>query len=334
MLERIEVDVFLKQLGDDVGGMSKPVHVLGNNGKEYLLKNQNVFDEQKQAWEVWDCMFLQEVLVYKIATFLNITVPDCAIASVDANFFNQAPSLRFNHRYVPGFHFASKIVDGVENNLKEGYRQLVQMGKPYAKTSWTVFFNNIANKEDISKIIVLDLLTGNYDRFGNIGNLLIANNNGDRLLYCIDHGHCFFGANWGNLYKRNMLHSVSDSNYIGIWISELMKSTGKQIPMAGLGELFRALDQYIDISDPDNHCFHDVVLMAESIDAALIDTWFQDIPDEWFIDKKTQIATYKHFLMVKKTFLRRLLNIMAQQGAFQSYVGGVLTWNEKLTGTP
>lgn len=334
-MERIDVDVFVKQLGDNTGGMSKPVHIIGSNGKEYLLKNQNVYNEQKKDWEEWDCMFLQEVLVYRIAKYLGISVPDCAIASVDDSFLAQAPSLRFSHRYVPGYHFASKIVEGVENNLKDGYYQLLKMGKPYIKKSWNSFFNNISNKDDIPKIIVLDLLTANFDRFGNTGNLLIASENGDRTLYCIDHGHCFYGSSWANMYKKNMMMSVGNSQqYTLQWVELLLGSTGSQFPMSGLGEVFRALDQYIDVSDPDNHCFHDVVLLAEGINASMVDNWLYDLPDEWFVEKQIQIPMYKRFIVEQKNLLRIFLNIMAGQKAFQSYVGGVLSWNVKLTGTP
>lgn len=336
LIERIEIDAFLRHLGSNTGGMSKPVHVIGSNGKEYLLKNQNVYDPNKMSWENWNCMFLQEVLVHKIAKYLDIATPDCAIAHIDDIFISQDPSLRFTHRFVPGYNFASKVIEGVENNLRDNYQQLVQMGKPYAIKTWNAFFNNISNKDDIPKIIVMDLLTGNYDRFGNYGNLLIATTDKERVLYCIDHGHCFFGASWENVHKRQMMHTVSfDTQYMNEWFRLLQVAAGfNGKSFAGMGEVFRALDQFIDVSNPANHCFNDAVLKAERITPQLIDHWMDDIPDDWFVDKGPQIATYKHFIMTKKDMLRTLLNIIAERRAFHSYVGGVLTWNEKLTGTP
>lgn len=334
LIEHIEIDAFVKMLGDNTGGMSRPVRVIGSNGKEYLLKNQNVFNIQTGNWEYWDSMFLQEVLVYRIAKHLGITVPDCAIANVEQVFLDQAPSLRFNHRYAPGFHFASNLIDGVENNLRDGYQTLVNLNKPYIKRSWAAFFNNIANKSDVSRIIVLDLLTANFDRFGNLGNLIIATNNSERQIYCIDHGHCFWGPAWSNIGKRQLMTHVPPDqrfSYLGFWTKTLVESSGA--PMSGLGEVFRALDQFIDVSDNNQHCFYDVVLYAEQITTDLIDTWFQDIPDEWYVDKLTQIAHYKHFLMQQKQLLRVLINIMAKHGAFQSFLGGELEWNVRLTGT-
>jgi hypothetical protein len=336
LIERIEVDTFLKTLGSNNGGMSKPIHIMGDNGKEYILKNQNVYNEKSHSWDVWNCMFLQEVLVHKIAKHLNISTPDCAIARVDDVFLAQDPTLRFTNRFVPGYNFASKIIEGVENNLLDNFMQLVQMGKPYIIKSWKSFFNNISNKEDIPKIIALDLLTGNFDRFGNYGNVLIANTGGERVLYCIDHGHCFFGPVWENIFKRNMMHSASmDPQYIAEWLKLLAFADGfNGNSFAGLGEVFRALDQFVDVSDVSNHCFNDIVPNIERITPAMIDGWFADMPDEWYVDKGSQIATYKHFIMAKKDMLRNLINIIAERRAFDSYTGGVLTWNAQLTGTP
>ncbi|WP_127549645.1 hypothetical protein [Paenibacillus amylolyticus] len=333
MVDHIEVDAFVKVLGDDTGGMSKPVHVIGSDGKEYLLKNQNVYNESSKDWEYWDCMFLQEVLVYRIAKYLEITVPECAIASVDQIFIDQAPSLRFTHRYVPGYHFASNVIEGVENNLMSGYLNLMSAGKKYMKRPWNNFFNNIANKEDVAKIIVLDLLTANFDRFGNTGNLLIASTDGTRKVYCIDHGHCFYGPAWRNIHKQDMMRSVNEPHYINAWANALVQNSGHSVPMSGLGEVFRALDQFIDVSDPDNHCFYSVVHLVENITSEQIDLWFEGMPSEWFIDRNEQMAYYKFFILNNKNRIRQYISIMASQGAFHSYLGGEFQWSEKPTGT-
>ena len=333
MIEHIEIDTFVKFLGDNTGGVSRPVQVIGSNGKEYLLKNQNVYNTDTRSWETWDCMFLQEALVHNIARHMGITLPDFAVANVERIFLQNAPALTFEHRYVPGYHFASSLIEGVENNLRDGYQELIALGKPYIKRSWTTFFNNIANREDVAKIIVLDLLTANFDRFGNLGNLIIASNNGERLMYCIDHGHCFYGAQWASVTKkRMMLHVSPDIAYINEYSNFLLQSSNA--PMSGLGEIFRALDSYIDVSENDNHCFHDIVLHVEDITPDLIDNWFHGIPDEWYVDKVNQIAQYKYFIMNQKNLLRVFLDVLAHNKAFHSHLGGNLGWNVGLTGTP
>jgi hypothetical protein len=333
LINHIEVDTFVKVLGNDTGGMSRPVHVIGSDGKEYLLKNQNVYDAQLKDWVNWDCMFLQEVLVYRIAKYLNISVPDCAIASVDQIFIDHAPSLRFTHRYVPGFHFASHVIEGIENNLVSGYANLMTQGKKYMKRPWNTFFSNISNKEDMPKIVVLDLLTANFDRFGNNGNLLIASNEGNRLLYCIDHGHCFYGPSWADIQKRDLMRSITLPNYLSTWVNLLLGNTGHRFPMSGLGEIFRALDQFIDVSDTENHCFQCPVSLIEQITPDLINSWFDGIPDEWFVEKDNQIAHYIHFIMHNKMLIRQYIAVMAGQGAFHSYLGGDFQWSVRLTGT-
>jgi hypothetical protein len=334
LIERIEVDTFIKELGDNTGGMSRPVQVIGSNGKDYILKNQNVYNENTKTWEYWDCMFVQEILVYRIAKYFGISVPDCAIANVEDQFLLQAPSLRFSHRFVPGFHFASNLITGVENNLLDGYKNLIQLGKPHLKRTWNLFFNGITNKEDIPRIIILDLLTANFDRFGNTGNLIIASNEGKRKLFCIDHGHCFWGSSWNTMYKKDMMHKVSPAEiYMGEWVNSLFRTTGFASPMSGLGDVFRSLDQHIDISNPNDHCFNDIVLLVEKITVQMVDNWLIDIPDEWYIDKVNQISLYKHFLMEQKKLIRNMIVFMAKSGAFQSYLGGDLSWNARLTGT-
>ncbi|GIN38999.1 protein kinase family protein [Heyndrickxia oleronia] len=331
MVSYIEIDAFLKELGEDKPGMSKPVQVIGSDGNTYILKNQNVFDPRSQKWVVWDSMFLQEVLVYNICKFLNIKVPNCVVANIDKLFLDNAPALKFEHRYSLGFHFASEFIENVEDNLLNGYKMLLQMGKPYIKTSWKNFFKKIYNTEDIPKIIALDLLTGNFDRFGNEGNLMVALENNRRYIYAIDHGHCFSGPIWGLGKRQELLNMSNIQNYIPAILNNLLRFSGA--PLSGLGIMFKAMDQHIDISDPTNHSFMEVVKKIENINSTIIDNWFVDIPDEWFVDKKNQISFYKQYILTKKDIIRILINELAKNRAFDSYTGGELTWKESRTGT-
>lgn len=331
-LKRIEVDTFLKQLGDDKPGMSKPVLVIGSDGETYILKTQNVFIETTQKWEVWNSMFVQEALVYNIAKFLDICIPDSVIADVDVDFLQNAPSLVFKHRYTEGPHFASKLIEGVEDNLLKGYQQLKLMKKPHINRPWTNFFKKVSNPQDVPKIIAMDLLTANFDRFANDGNLLIASPNGKRSIYVIDHGHCFFNPNWDINKRSALIQAPSQPTYVNDIISEYFRLNGGS-PFVGLGIIFRALDQHINVSDPNNHSFMDVVSKIESITPDIISEWFKDIPDEWYIDKPSQIAAYNQFIMKQKDLIRILINDLFKLNAFQETTGGVLNWIDKKTGT-
>lgn len=331
-MRRIEVDAFLKQLGDDKPGMSKPVLVIGSDGETYILKTQNVFIEQTQKWEVWNSMFVQESLVYNIANFLDISIPESVIANVDVDFLQNAPSLVFKHRFSEGPHFASRLIDRVEDNLLHGYQQLILMKKPHIKRSWTSFFGKVSNPQDVPKIIAMDLLTANFDRFSNDGNLLIASPNGKRTIYVIDHGHCFFNPTWDINKRGTLMQAPSHPSYVNDIISEYFKQNGGS-PFVGMGIIFRALDQHINVSDPNNHSFMDVVCKIESITPNIISGWFKDIPDEWYEDKASQIAAYSQFIMKQKDLIRILINNLFKLNAFQETTGGVLNWKDKKTGT-
>jgi hypothetical protein len=331
-MKYIEIDTFLKELGDDKPGMSKPVQVIGSDGNTYILKNQNVFDERIQKWVTWDSMFIQEVLVYNMCKYLKIRVPNCAVANIDKTFLEHAPALKFEHRYSLGYHFASELVENVEDNLYNGYKLLIQMGKPYVRTSWNNFFKKIHNKEDIPRIIALDILTANFDRFGNEGNLMIAKEDGKRYLYAIDHGHCFYGPTWNSFSKKQDLYDLNNpQRYIIKVLTELQKHSGA--PLSGLGVIFKAIEQHIDVSDPSNHSFMEVVEKIENITPSIIDTWFDGIPDEWFVDKKNQISFYKQYILKKKDLIRIIINELARNRVFNSYTGGELQWRESRTGT-
>ncbi|PHE61840.1 hypothetical protein COF68_15535 [Bacillus toyonensis] len=333
MLKHVEVETFHKYLGDNQGGMSQPIQVTASDGEVYFLKNQNVYDPRISQWVDWNSMFLQEVLVHNIAKHLGILTPDCTAISVDQDFITHAPSLQFQHRITPGMYFGSKLINGVENNLKEGYRLLQQMKKPYIKVSWKNFFNKIENYQDVAKIVALDLLTANFDRFSNDGNLIIARQNSVRNVYVIDHGHTFFTPTW-ELQKQSLMHraSVQDQQYIQFIIQSYFDNNGGK-PFGGLGTIFNAMEQHIDLTNPELHSFQQVVFEIEQINETHINSWFVGIPETWFVDKQNQILLYKKFLMQQKHIVYKLIDELFKLGAFQNITGGELSWKERKTGT-
>lgn len=327
----LNVSTFLKELGEDQGGVSKPVLVLASDGKRYILKNQNVYEPGNNGWVNYNCMFLQELLVEKIGRHLNIPIPNTAIIDIEKIHLHQAPSLPFTHRYKDGYHFASEFLPEVENNLRIGYQQLMEIGKPYTKNNWNSFFRKIANPQDIAKIIALDLLIGNFDRFGNDGNLMIARVDGDRKVFAIDHGHAFFGALWGQ-DKINRLNSVNnDILYLQQYLQLFLSLN--QRPMSGLGHMFKSVEQHINLENVEVHDFSEIVFEIENISMSMLDTWFKDIPLEWYADRPNQIAYYKKFILTNKYNLRNLINMMIKYGAFSNTNGGELIWKDLKTGT-
>ena len=61
MVREIEVATFLKNMGQ---GVSRPVLVIGDDFKEYILKNENI--DNNGTIQKYNCMFINELLAYQI----------------------------------------------------------------------------------------------------------------------------------------------------------------------------------------------------------------------------------------------------------------------------
>lgn len=328
MVRIIDVDAFLDYLGE---GVTEPALILGSDFQRYIMKKQMLIEDGKKV--IYDCLFLNEILSYQIAKYLEVPVPDAAIAHLDSMLIDNDPEIRFVHQFQKGIHFASQELRNKEENLKDNYREALRMKRPYTIRSWNTFFDNITNKEDISKIISFDLLIANFDRFGNTGNLLISNKNNKRKIFAIDHGHSFFGPIWGT-NKINSFRSVNDPEYIDKFINLMLQLNLDDGEVNGLGEVFRSIEEHIDLNDLTYHSFYEVVKKIELINDDLIDEWMNEIPDVWFTEKTVQVAYYKQFVLNQKNLVRILIQKLADRKAFSNYRGGVLEWeNESPTGT-
>ncbi|MEK4189964.1 hypothetical protein [Paenibacillus sp. FSL L8-0494] len=328
MVDKIQVSAFLKYLGE---GVSQPALVLSDENERYILKNQKTMIDGKSV--DLNCTFLNEILAYQIALFLDVPVPKSAIADVNQVLLDNGPSLRFVHRFSEGEFFASKEVLDKEENLLENYGILRQMGKPYINRSWNRYFSNICNPEDAPKIIALDLLISNVDRYNNTGNLLVANIPEGRKMFCIDHGHAFYGAVWDvnkmSRLKNTFVSQESLDSYLG-YLKYFPAAAGQ---MNGLGEVFKAIEVNCNLDQIDFHSFQQVVLKIESIQESHLDEWLGNVPDAWFVDKNNQIGLYKHFLMNQKELMRFVIQSMANANAFTNFRGGQLQWKDRLAGT-
>ncbi|CAK7080832.1 HipA family kinase [Tissierella sp.] len=329
MIREINVDAFLKQLGQ---GISKPVLIIGSDYEQYVLKNERADYEGKKY--NFNCMFLNELLSYQIGKYLEVPIPESVIAYVDNRLIEADPTIRFAYRFAEGNHFASKELKYVENNMLENMNILRKMGKPYIKRSWNAFFSNIKNKDDVAKILAFDLLIANFDRYGNEGNILIENTNLGRKIFAIDHGHAFFGPEW-TTKKINMLTAVEKSEtYVNNCINGIININLQKGFLNGLGTIFKELETYIDLNDTNNHSFQDIIMRIETITEELLDDWLNNIPNEWFINRKVQIGCYKNFILTQQALVRYFIQALANRGAFSNFRGGILQWKkEKQFGT-
>jgi hypothetical protein len=330
LVKRIYVDTFLDYLGQ---GMSKPALILADDAERYILKTQKVMHNGSLV--TLDCMFLNELLACQIADFLDVPVPEGAIAQLDQQLIDNDPSIMFVHKFYEGTHFASLQINDVEDNLLENYEEQLRMQKPYVTRSWSSFFKNIKNPEKIANIIAFDLLIANFDRYGNTGNLLVADTDLGRQVFSIDHGHAFFNPIWG-MDKINSLRSpINNHTYYNWFVGQILGNNVGRLGQAnGLGEVFRSIESNIDLSDITNHSFQSVVSRVESITEDIVDKWLKNIPDEWFVAKNNQIQLYKNFILSQKDLVRYLIQNLASRSAFSNYRGGVLEWTrEQQVGT-
>lgn len=314
-MREIDVDNFLDPLGT---GTSKPVLVVGDDFNEYVLKNQRTIRDGKDV--ACNSMFVNELLSYQIGTYLGVPMPEAVIAFVDERLIKDDPRIRFAYRFEKGKFFGSEKLEYVENNLEENYLELVKLRKPYRKKSWKKFFEDISNKDDISKIVAFDVFIGNLDRYRNEGNILI-NREHPRKMYAIDHGHAFFGPMW-DIEKIKTLKMIDKPKEYIYWYCGLIFSC---MP----GVIFSALQEYIDLTDIKNNPFNEVIKNIEAIDIDMIELWMNNIPNEWYVNKEVQMAQYADFLLKHKQLVKIVIQAMADHEFFINYKGGALQWDNQ-----
>lgn len=316
-MRTIDVETFLEPMEM---GVSRPVLVLGDDFKEYILKNQKVTNDNGTM--VYDCMFVNELLAYQIGCYLGVPMPEVVIALVEGEIVENNPKVRFAYKFEKGKYFATERLKYVENNLKDNFMDLISMGKPYRKKSWNSFFENISNKDDIAKILAFDIFVANFDRYKNEGNVLV-NREDPRKMYAIDHGHAFFGPKW----EQSKVQCLGLVNITEKYILEYTQAILKQMP----GVMFNAFQEYVDLTDINNNPFDEITQRIIDIDESMIELWMNNIPDEWYVNKSMQKAYYTNFLLKHKNIVRSVIQNIVSMDVFSNYTGGVLQWsNQKL----
>ncbi|CAF1852006.1 MULTISPECIES: HipA family kinase [Bacillus subtilis group] len=327
MIKEIQVNSFLKFLGQ---GITQPALVLADDFQKYILKRQKVIEDGNRVNH--NCMFLNEILSYKIAQYLDVPTPEAAIAYIDPRLIEDDREIVFVHKFEEGLFFASQEIENIEENLYENYAQMARMGKRYIKRTWNAFFDNIKNSDDIANIIAFDLLIANFDRYRNQGNLLIANTEEGRKVFAIDHGHAFFGSQWDS-EKLSLLREVARTEEYVNFFTELILGVNQRMA-DGLGMVFNAIQSKIDLTDVTNHSFMNIIAKIEHINEQIVDSFFEDIPREWFVEYNIQISTYKDFLLKQKQLIRYIIQSLMNRNAFTNSLGGVLHWkDERRAGT-
>ncbi|MCE5638574.1 hypothetical protein JL913_10630 [Staphylococcus pseudintermedius] len=314
-MREVQVETFIKKLSE---GISGPSLVLCDDGKKYILKKE----EEKQSF---DSTFINEVVAYKLAKYLEIPICECAVAKIDKELVDFDRDIVFVHQFREGMYFASQEEPNLINNIMENASELKEMGKPYIERSWNDFFRNVDNKIDFAKIIAFDLLICNFDRFNHLNNFLVSKDGSSNKIIAIDHGHAFFGPKWDK-NKISYLDGYNrDTNFLA-QIFELYLNVSKG--NANLGVIFKSIESHINLMEIDNHDFINVIASIESLNESIIEEMFEDIPNEWFKDREMQIEYYKHFLIKHKDNIRHIVQYLAEKNYFTNYRGGRLRWKE------
>ncbi|MEB8263473.1 HipA family kinase [Mammaliicoccus sciuri] len=314
-MREVQVETFIQKLSE---GMSGPSLVLCDDGKKYILKKE----EEKQSF---DSTFINEVVAYKLAKYLEIPVCECAVAKIDKELVDFDRDIVFVHQFREGMYFASQEEPNVVNNMMENAYELKQMGKPYVERTWNDFFRSVYNKKDFAKIIALDLLICNYDRFNHLNNFLVSKEGSSNKIIAIDHGHAFFGPQWNN-EKIALLDGYNRDNNFLQTIFELYLRTSNG--HTNLGIIFKAIESNINLTNINNHDFINIIARIESLNEGIIEEIFEDIPKEWFKDREMQKEYYKRFLLQHKNYVRNIIQYLAEKNYFTNYRGGELGWKE------
>lgn len=336
----ITLATFLSDLEKDTPAVSKPVRVLGSDANEYILKTQMIYDEKEQKYINLDCSFINEFLAYCIGDFIGVPQPKIAIAYIHKEFLDENPELFFNNRFKVGNHFASEYKEGSISNLKKDYLLLREAGKKYLTDPWNKFFGNLSNPEKVPFIIAFDFFIANKDRFAHPSNfLLIGEESNKNTLYAIDHGHAFGSPFWNTEKLTYLIHAenLPMDHYVQWFVNQFFfynqrAANSNIFKLNGFGDIFKALDKYIDLTDLNNHSFIEPVNRIKQINSSIIDQWLNQIPSEWFVDEKNQKIFYKKFILHQVNAITHIIQYVALTSGFENYLGGNLSWNKRNTG--
>lgn len=322
-------------------GQSKPIFISATNGKDYYLKKQiSIKDNNRTISE--NCVFLQELLSYQLADFLGISVPNCAIVSIDSDYLNYNRDLQFIASLTPGMYFATEVIPNVYNNVLETRLQSKLLGQPRMKEPLCKVYEKVQNNTIFANVIALNILILNFDHFGNEGNFLITKSNNTFSGVAIDFGHSFCGPAWlsDKIKILSIPKNISNESELTCYLNDLSDIflNTKGLPFSKLGPVFDAMEKQIKFLDSKENFinpFNDIVTKIENLNRVDITRMLDFIPNEWYVNMNVQKNIYLEFIMYQKEFVRYLIDLFYKYGAFSNSIGGDLKWrnNNTLFGT-
>lgn len=183
--------------GRPKGGYSEPLEVICDDENLYILK----FGHEDQRYAATRLIF-NEMMAKSIGDSVRLPIPFATIVEVDPEFIELhaeliAPTDKTNPPRLPGYHFGSRVIDGVEKIVWEAGDD---------ENAYRIYIEQIVaglvNKDDLPGTLAFDSLLLVRDR-GYAPNNLVQNiellgegQAGKYRYHMIDHGNAFTGPAW------------------------------------------------------------------------------------------------------------------------------------------
>jgi hypothetical protein len=237
---------------------SWPIHVETDAG-EFFIKVANNREGPRVLVHEW--------IGYSVARILGVETPDCEVVDLPETLRIRLPN---GVLAAAGPAFGSKR----EKAQNWGGRSSVP---------------SVSNPEAFSRLVVLDTLLLNVDRYSvredgtvrkNADNLLLCEAGavpGKFILKAIDHGHAFLGPAW-KVPDLRKIDNVRDSRVFGLFPEFQTELEQKEVS--------ETLRRAVAVTD--------------------FDECFQEVPKEWSLSAQEK-AAIAEFLKLRATFLLREL---------------------------
>lgn len=213
-----------------------------------------------------DRVLANDFFASRLGQRLELPMPDVAVIEVSAWLIENAPDLcvevaGWRRPFPSGLHLASQLV-----------------GDPFWAPAYDYLpesqFENVLNRTDISKALVLDKWTGNADGRQVVFTQLIGGRG--YTVYLIDQGYSFNAGEWD--FPDLALHGVYYRNYM-----------------------------YRDVTSRES--FEPALTLAEEMEIDEIWRCAEGIPEEWCLPKPRELPKLVETLYHRRSKIRDLIAV-------------------------
>ena len=219
-------------------GVTNPLHCTLDNGVSVIFKTFH--NEQGNL------TLANEMISYRIAQRLGLTIPNAGIAQIDDD-----TTIMINDRNIPkgiGF-FSTRIGKAITSGISQ-----------------SLLLKRCTNRNELPKFIMFDHLIYNRDR--NPGNILYSME--DEKVYIIDHSHCFnLQCIWDEIQLNRC---IKENDFKDTLIME--RNYDMYRKFIGIDNV--NLPIFLEIKDE----------FVKMLDRSFFIQIINELPDEWGVGKK------------------------------------------------